>query len=54
MALITLENISLNLNKQKILNNISLDIKKEKITTIIGPNGQCCKHFSLVPIQILV
>ncbi len=39
MALITLENISLNLNKQKILNNISLDIKKEKITTIIGPNG---------------
>ncbi len=39
MALITLENISLKSNKQKILNNISLNIKQEQITTVIGPNG---------------
>ena len=39
MALITLENIGLKFNHQKILDKISLDIKQEKITTIIGPNG---------------
>jgi len=34
-----LENISLSLNRQKILSDISLELQKGKITTLIGPNG---------------
>ena len=34
-----LENISLNLNRQKILSDINLELQKGKITTLIGPNG---------------
>ena len=34
-----LENISLNLNRQKILSDINLELRKGKITTLIGPNG---------------
>ena len=34
-----LENISLNLNGQKILSDINLELQKGQITTLIGPNG---------------
>ncbi len=34
-----LENISLTLNRQKILSGINLELQKGKITTLIGPNG---------------
>jgi zinc transport system ATP-binding protein len=34
-----LENISLTINRQTILNNINLELKKGEITTLIGPNG---------------
>jgi zinc transport system ATP-binding protein len=34
-----LENISLTINRQTILNDINLELEKGKITTLIGPNG---------------
>ena len=38
-SLITLNNISLRINKRVILHNVSLDILPERVLTIIGPNG---------------
>jgi ABC-type Mn2+/Zn2+ transport system ATPase subunit len=39
MNLLILENISYEINNQKIISNISLTLKKGEITTLIGPNG---------------
>jgi len=37
--LCSLENVSLEINKTKIIRDISISIKKGEITTLIGPNG---------------
>lgn len=37
--LISLKNISLNINNKEIIKDVSLDIKQGEITTLIGPNG---------------
>ena len=34
-----LENISLKIDSQQIIDKISLQLEKGKITTLIGPNG---------------
>ncbi len=39
MSLVKLENISLNINDQQIIERISITLTKGQITTLIGPNG---------------
>lgn len=39
IQLISLENVSVEINHQKILDNISLAIKLNQIITLLGPNG---------------
>ncbi|MBM5782928.1 MAG: ATP-binding cassette domain-containing protein [Pelagibacterales bacterium] len=39
MSLVKLENISLNINDQQIIDRISITLTKGQITTLIGPNG---------------
>lgn len=39
MSIITIENLSFNYNKDKVLEDINLDVHKEDFLAIIGPNG---------------